>query len=711
MTPRGIKQLGGCFIAFCFISMLAMYGGVFLWRPSPGGGGGGYPGGEGGEYPMGDAPPPPSKPKTRLEELHDLRFNPEKAVELCRKIIADPTSPAEGQSAKDKLPALLGSAFENRMQHGKYDAAEPYFRELRSDFPGSKEELEARKRWLDYMANLACRAIGEKDYAKAEPFIDQVVNDPDVPAPDFFLDPYQHFLVEKWRQSVKAGKEDDAKAYILAATSINVGQNGAGNVANTLGQQAPPESLIPTGDELAAKGDPGAALTFFLAAEYAAGRSGRLKLSPEDETSLDEKINGCRLALALRARAAGKLTGQASAEDFYRGVIGAQRIGQRLDAAQGLMEVRLDKARKALDEKNYAGAVEENRHLLGEEACEVWALQCEKEGTDPFVDVTDEELKAVQQVRPKGREARQSAHILKALTRAGRYHPPLPEAESAWNALPEIQAKWGVSLLRSRTEDALSRLRGLLREFPTHPTTASIRSAIQTEIREARAAGRFEALVDLTSFYVSEIGPPESKDLFRSELFTCLKTASEHFKESEPMKRVFLLTLIADAFPGDPAAEPARKEAIEQAMKIAGQHPAKPNEAPEMTGPSGLEGLSYHRVFNDTGYYLLVFYDGPEKFFARLAPYRHGCAVMKDGKYTLGVAVTVENVVPYREDVACTGQSFMSAYVIHTEGEAPKAGDLSWASLTGAFTLLRAPPGTGPFEVDAKSGEVKTPGR
>ncbi|MBI3096883.1 MAG: hypothetical protein HYY93_01355 [Planctomycetes bacterium] len=706
MTPRQIKQFGGCFLAACFLGMIGMYGAAALWRPTGGGGG---PYGEGPEF--GEAPPPPPKPKTRLEELDALRFTPEKALDLCREIIAHPKSPAEAEAARLKLREILEHAFSARMQRGKVDEAEPYYRELRADFADSKEAKEAHRRWLEHLANEATRAVAKKEFDRAEPLIEQVVGDPEVPPPEFFLEAYQRYLLEKWRQARAAGETDAATAYLNAAASFLIGQSGAQAVVQALGQDEDPKSLIARGDDMNAAGDPGAALTFFAAAERAADRSPGLRLPEGESAELDERINMARLNLAVQAHAAGKLTGRGSAEDFYRAVVNAKSIGQRLDAAKGMLALRMEEAQKAAEGRQFQTAEEKYRHLLGDEACEVWALQCQKDDTDPLAGVSDEDLKSVQQFHPKGNDARQTAHILMVLARKGLFTPPIPEALTAREAIPELRAGMGLGLLRSETARALQVLRAVIREHSGHPTAETVRSGIQSEIREARTTGRFEALMELTGFYVSEIGTPGSQDPFRPELFTCLKMAAEHFRQKEPMKRVFLLTLLADAFEGDPAAEPSRKEAIEKALEIAGKSPPpEASQAPLSTGPSGLDGLSYHRVFNDTGYYLLVFYDGPEKFFARLAPHRHGCVVMKDGKYTIGVAVTADDVVPYREEVTCAAQSFMSAYVIETEGQGKDEEWLRSPRIVGSFTLLRAPAGTGPFEVEPKTGDVTKSG-
>lgn len=85
-------------------------------------------------------------------------------------------------------------------------------------------------------------------------------------------------------------------------------------------------------------------------------------------------------------------------------------------------------------------------------------------------------------------------------------------------------------------------------------------------------------------------------------------------------------------------------------------------------GASDLTGLSVVSVENSTEHHILIFYDGPERFFLRLNPYRHGSAVLADGAYAVGVMASSDEVVPYRARLRYAGERVLHRYFIEERG-------------------------------------------
>jgi hypothetical protein len=238
-----------------------------------------------------------------------------------------------------------------------------------------------------------------------------------------------------------------------------------------------------------------------------------------------------------------------------------------------------------------------------------------------------------------------------------------------------------------------------------------IDAVLRASIKEARAASDFDRLVDLAAFYQTELGVPPRTDAFYAELRDALESAAKDVAKTSANRRVFILTLLAEGFPGEPAGQAAQKEAVAAGMAAAGAVPQESAstgaQAPgEKLGPSGLDGLSVVSIENRTPYHILAFYDGPERFFVRLNPRRRGSAALLDGAYAVGVMASDDSVVPYRNQIAYAGERIKNNYVIETTGGGKWQSRVPYEQSSGDWKLLRAPP-RGALVVDRHTGEVR----
>ncbi|MBV9463209.1 MAG: hypothetical protein JO317_03175, partial [Verrucomicrobiae bacterium] len=270
----------------------------------------------------------------------------------------------------------------------------------------------------------------------------------------------------------------------------------------------------------------------------------------------------------------------------------------------------------------------------------------------------------------------------------------------------DAQEQSGLAQLGKRSpEAAFEDLRPLIRQDPAGPRAQRIADALRKAIQEADRKKDFETLLNVTGFYVAEVGTPGSSDPFRETLRSILPKTAESMKASEPMKRIFLLSLIADVFAGEPEGERARQSAMDVGSKVMAG--AKEEQAKsDQVLPSNLGGLSVLSIDNATPYHMLVFYDGPEKFFVRFNPFRRGSVVLRDGKYTTGVIVTDASIEPYRSQSSHASEHQVSSYIIQSSNSPnrPAFGMPSQAS--GDYKLLRAPPDVEGLRVDPKTGAV-----
>lgn len=228
---------------------------------------------------------------------------------------------------------------------------------------------------------------------------------------------------------------------------------------------------------------------------------------------------------------------------------------------------------------------------------------------------------------------------------------------------------------------------------------AEVESRTREALRMARARSDFDAAVDLAAFQMSELGIPPEGDAFRREFLDCLKAVAEGVSGAN--RRVFVLTLLADAFPGEPEGAAAREQAVAKGFELLKARESSKGGL-SLRGASGLQGHSVVTIQNRTSHHILLFYDGPERFFVRVNPYRQGSAVLRDGEYAHGVMASADEVLPsWGKDAYASSWGFDS-YVIKRSG----AGGDTTTDLTpsGDFTLLRAP-GAG-YSVDPKTGRV-----
>ncbi len=501
-----------------------------------------------------------------------------------------------GGPAAKRFAACLHRVFEATKKAGRFEDARALAEEVARECPGTPEARWVRDGWSDARVRWAQDAMKQGDVARAEALAAEIDAD-GAPAGAYrhVFEEYGRFRLERWRAERRTGNESAAMPHLMAAADALAQPEGANEVVQALLQEWEAADLAAAGERLRQGGAPAAALAFFATAGL---RSSALGLSGEDAEALRDRADECRLELARRARAAGRLTsdrgGDRTADGFYAHVANSRCRDRQVEAQTGLIEVYRDSAmRRAGNDDFFEGNKDFQRALMHARA--LWRLRSEAPGADP------------------------------------------------WAGLPE---------------DARARAAA------------------------AEPSGDPERLLHAVRNLVNE-GKLEGKS---------------------PVRRAFLLTLLADALPADPAAVKARAEVVPFALAEAGKN--APGEAPAAFGPSGLAGRSVHRIENDTPTYLLLFYDGPERFFVRLAPRRRGSVVLADGKYLTAVMTSREGVLSYRAEFPTAGGLLASQYsIVEGGGRETQAFGGDWT--VGDFRLLRVPGGADSgFAVDPATGLV-----
>ncbi|MBI2386241.1 MAG: hypothetical protein HYV14_09540 [Elusimicrobia bacterium] len=290
---------------------------------------------------------------------------------------------------------------------------------------------------------------------------------------------------------------------------------------------------------------------------------------------------------------------------------------------------------------------------------------------------------------------------------ASRERRPPDEAAVARLSRKSLDARLSATLklLDTSPEAAFAELRPLLRDGKDEDRRQRALEAMVEVWRKARDAKSFDRLVDLSAFLIAEVGTPPLEDPFYAEFKTGLAAMAADAEKESLNKRVFALSLLADAFPDDPEARAARREAAARGAELA-RAAAGRGAPPEAVGTSGLAGRSVALVENGTAHHILMLYEGPETFFVRVNPYRRGSVVLKDGKYLVGVATIKDEIAPYAVEAAFGEVLVRQKFVVGTRGPSgPEQSRFGLASY-GNWTILRAPDGE-KFTANPMNGTVR----
>ncbi|MBI4623570.1 MAG: hypothetical protein HY736_10180 [Verrucomicrobia bacterium] len=169
------------------------------------------------------------------------------------------------------------------------------------------------------------------------------------------------------------------------------------------------------------------------------------------------------------------------------------------------------------------------------------------------------------------------------------------------------------------------------------------------------------------------------------------------------MKRIFILSLLAQCFPAEAAGRQARTDAFAAAFEAVASLSAEQTSAPIL--PSPLAGHSVELINNGTDHHLLSFYRGPEMVAVHNWPWRRGTVVVPDGDYELAVLSPAATIRPYRGKAAFKRGVRVSEYVIQTTSGKNDAARTALSSLaSGDYKLLYAPAALRALAVEPRTG-------
>lgn len=750
MMEQHRKVMLGCSM-FCFLVMGAMYFFAAMWRNSS------YeeliehseevPAFETGVEKPSTVLKPPQPAQTPEREIQQLRQARkfDEALQLCRRYLQEGT--ADGRKAAlQHMPDIHNQQvleLLNQRAYGQARASLDAFNAQELQLPADMTP-ELRKRWFDTSKNLRenwrrsleerqRQALDQQDEAVVDAVTEELRADESADLQHAYLP----FMMQRWKKARDAGKTEEAARLLRLAADAAAGQIprvesygfARSAVEEALRREIQGDLLLEEGKRLLAAGDYVMSSCYLLAfrepdnVKFPADKTGREALWLE---RLQRRLPGAEALMGLaRQGLEGRLRflrpdiRQNTLENVLNAVIHLASDVERFDkrstppaekfrlmeqAWQLKFEVQLKRLARQLEAGEHGSAESFAQSILKQDSQHYRLSFRQQYFKDDLWSGVPADLRA--EIQQKAQTPQQQTAELMNAVNAGRWIPDFPGKAKVIDIVALAMARRGIELLERDPANAYRAFRDVLRGYPQTQGALDILAALEKAIKAAKASGDFNRLYDHAAFYIGELGAGGVATEVREELANCLQTAADHYKKDSPMKRVFMLSLLADVLAGDPRGQAAASEATTLGLQATAKLPLDKPRPADLVLPSGLGGLSVVGINNATSYHLMVFFEGPEKFFVRFNPYRRGCVLLQDGTYTSAVIVTSDEVQPYRGQSSYNGQYAQHKYVIVTrDSTGRETGGTGIAS--GPYALLRTPPGAGAFDIDPQSGLVR----
>jgi hypothetical protein len=632
-------------------------------------------------------------PDTRSPEEKEVRalLMKDTATGLLRARELFAAAPAASRdSAADTLVDAMNWHLNRLAREKRWKEAEALAQEAEDTFRGDARAATARRNWLQH-APAAGQATAEAgDETGAARIWAGALDAAWIEFHGGIVVAYQKYAVKR---SAKAQGGERAR-WLEEAASCHVEPRGWNDFVESA-MKEPADALLARSEASLAARRPAAALGWLNAAEQSATRAGgrdsaesAIRKRPAALLALCREIDAGRVRTVVRE----------GLDRFWRDAADGSDPEVVLETCEGALRARLDTGLAWARAGQFDRADDRFRDVRHSDL-RAWVRAQAEAGRTPAGVPPEIEAKARAAARPE--DPKSYARELARLADRGEWTPDHRKFDEVREVLPDMFARWGEFLIRSGyTDVALEKFRFAIRHDPgAEPARRGV-AALRAAIREAADKSDLSRLFAFAPFYVAEVGV-DAGDAFGGELLPAILRAANGFRESSPMKRILLLSLVCDAFPAASEAGPAAAEVLSVGLEAVRGAPEQ--QAPHLELPSGLRDAAAVSVENATSQHILVFYDGPEKFFVRFNPYRKGTVILKTGSYLVGVVGTDDSTRPYHGKLTYGAATSFSQYVVVREGGGAEPETLGVASATGDYRIVRPLAGVNAV-VDPKLG-------
>jgi len=629
----------------------------------------------------------PPDPLASVTALLQQKKYPE-ALTMARNLAGGHRDARVRGDAEDRIGFILSQQCRDLLKAGKTAEAASVLREL--SMQDDRYRTAQILAWGDF-ADRSRELLKKNDTAGITSLLKDLSRVPlardNIPALDVVRN-LQQRLMETFTKEFTGGKNEAAFQLLIPACEHFIGQDMAGPDIRAL----PAETLLVQGGKFLAQGGFGAANLFAI---QAWNKSNLTEAQRKDAGDLRERsLEGAASKAALDGIISNRYAD--SADFFFERLAGdTNDPAKRLQYKEHLYKSVFESARAHLEKGRFPEAWYSFR-AAEEKARDLFQARLQVPGFDPWNAIGSAASIRLQRQLP----------ALQSAIAKGGPESPIPEVRDIQALLPELSTGWGLVRLQGDRDAGLEMLLQVLRNTPSPTHLERIRSGLRAEILRSAKDRRFEEFVDFVAFHVSEFGTPARADPFYQQLIKAFESSTDPAIKQPNMRRIFLLTLLADTFPDEPAGQAAREEALQKGIEVAGTFASVPFKTDSIMG-SGLKGFSAAAVENSTSDHLLLFYDGPERFFVRVNPFRRGTFVFRDGSYVFGVMVTDDDVKPYRSQGEYQSQwSFNRYYIRITGGNPAYRMPATISEAQGDYRLLRNPSEAGALRIDPKTGQL-----
>jgi hypothetical protein len=672
-----------------------------------------------------------------------MHKDPQLALEKTRAVLERPTSRGEATFAKEQLPNILNVCFSEALKADDREGAQVYMTELTTDHPDHFQTRATLNKWGQDIANRLRDAIPKEDDPTIDEMLTELRDGDYLITQGWVLKQYHEYQVKKWQEAREAGAdENETEDRLMKAASVmfSVYPNSEMIRALERDKEVLGTDLRKEGERLIRDGEQVEGIAFLQAAMLKAGnrlesyfgtKEGRdwgdlQKVRTELEAQVINEL--CKIGQDLEEDSKSHMV-SVKMEDLYHET---SRIGQdralRIKPLELKLACELKQIQPALEAIKMQNPVDlaSDDYLTYEEKNAFYSLAHDLRGKIsnikkrtgsalfqamladdsytpwPFIPTaisTEIELK-----HPEPNDEKRRRDELASRVRQQPELNPIPQVREAQQELYEVLGRWGILYFDGNPQEGFRMLRSALRGSENEQLRSDIIVGLQTLFVSAFNKKDFDALYELSGFYISEAEFNQADDEFQAFFKKAITQAAEEFKERAPMRHTFMLSILGTAFPDDPDGEKAITEATKLAFEqVASQsQEAKP---PESGVTSGLEKHSVIAIDNSTEYHLLCFYRGPEEFFVNATPYRRGTVIMQDGEYDVAVITPSGEIVPYHGSLTVDSSLVRSNYYIGSSDASNQWGVSS--SAHGEYRLMRVSDDIDVPEIDPKTGVIK----
>ena len=680
----------------------------------------------------------------------DKYANPAAALAAAEALAKSAAPEREREAAKARVPELLSLVYHKAARAGDAAAARSLLARLVSESPESPHTSGARADWGNFLEKKLREALVANDPVRAETWFKE----------------YRDGAYFAWRRD-KSGERrrgyarvvDEYAAFQLGrgrALSAPDRRRGAGlalaseafgvaevftethallRAADARGAGAPSTAeLTMVASVMEASGMAEAALRLRLALLY---RDDGATYAERRARRVSGEVKVTELALGVARRLQGKAGVVVTAQAPDEFVHDLMRSVQSAESRRKLMALRLEFATEDFlaqtagvsawswdavaadtlpsEEKvrlsEFLHAARRGSRFVSDElrrGCAEVFLQEDSAALWPLLPVRVQT--AVDAALPAGvspeRLESTRREVFGKLMRSGELPPVVELSAEVEGRRVSVAALDGLYLLNSQRTEAFRALREALNVGRASPAMRErVRAAVQSVIRSAVKANRFDATVELAGFYGAEFGERLASDSFRGEFRTALETLAVKYRGSDRMKYAFTQAVLASAFAGEPFAKAAEAEALRTALEATASVTPDTREAPPVAS-SGLPGYAAVAVNNSTEHHILLAYEGPERCVVLCNPMRKGAFPLKAGAYKLAVITPLGDIRPYRAERALGEVQVFSEYRVYTQSSRGERHD-SGAVAYGDFSLLRTGGGVPEVSVDPVTGRLR----